>query len=136
VGSRRPTPCEKTTAREAMPTEAASSGNECGRSNLIAHRMPTPPAHPMNDGLSLYPQAGAVSCLGTTRDPSIVLSVGISRQTKHEIWILAIGTIMIEAPFVAIAALAFAATKLRRPGAVLHQNINPARNCIVGDKTL
>jgi hypothetical protein len=23
--------------------------------------MPTPPAHPMNDGLSLYPQAGAVS---------------------------------------------------------------------------
>ena len=29
-------------------------------------------------------------------------------QTKHEIWFLAIGAIMIEAPFVAIAALVFA----------------------------
>jgi hypothetical protein len=29
-------------------------------------------------------------------------------QTKHEIWILAIGTIMIEAPFVALAALTLA----------------------------
>jgi hypothetical protein len=29
-------------------------------------------------------------------------------QTKHEIWLLAIGTIMIEAPFAAIAALALA----------------------------
>jgi hypothetical protein len=28
---------------------------------LDNYRMPTPPAHPMNDGLSLYPQAGAVS---------------------------------------------------------------------------
>jgi hypothetical protein len=35
--------------------------NECRGSNLVAYRMPTPPAHPMNDGLSLYPQAGAVS---------------------------------------------------------------------------
>jgi hypothetical protein len=32
----------------------------------------------------------------------------MDRQTKHEIWFLAIGAIMIEAPFVAIAALAFA----------------------------
>jgi hypothetical protein len=29
-------------------------------------------------------------------------------QTKREIWLLAIGTIMIEAPFLAVAALAFA----------------------------
>jgi hypothetical protein len=29
-------------------------------------------------------------------------------QTKHEIWLLAIGTIMIEAPFAAIAARALA----------------------------
>jgi hypothetical protein len=36
--------------------------NECRRRYLVAYRMPTPPAHPMNDGLSLYPQAGAVSC--------------------------------------------------------------------------
>jgi hypothetical protein len=32
----------------------------------------------------------------------------MDRQTKHEIWILAIGTIMIEAPFLAVAALAWA----------------------------
>jgi hypothetical protein len=32
----------------------------------------------------------------------------MDKQTRHEIWLLAIGTIMIEAPFVAIAALAFA----------------------------
>ena len=30
----------------------------------------------------------------------------MDRQTKHEIWLLAIGTIIFEAPFVAIAALA------------------------------
>lgn len=29
-------------------------------------------------------------------------------QTKHEIWILALGAIMLEAPFLAVAALAFA----------------------------
>jgi len=29
-------------------------------------------------------------------------------QTKREIWLLAIGTIMIEAPFLAVAAFAFA----------------------------
>jgi hypothetical protein len=39
--------------------------NECRRRSLVAYRMPTPPAHPMNDGLSLYPQAGAVSCAAT-----------------------------------------------------------------------
>jgi len=33
----------------------------------------------------------------------------MDRQTKHEIWILAIGTIVIEAPFLAVAALAWAA---------------------------
>jgi hypothetical protein len=36
-------------------------GNECRGTNLLTHRMLTPQAHPMNDGLSLYPQAGAVS---------------------------------------------------------------------------
>jgi hypothetical protein len=30
----------------------------------------------------------------------------MDHQTKHEIWVLAIGTILIEAPFVAMAALA------------------------------
>jgi hypothetical protein len=30
-------------------------------------------------------------------------------QTKHEIWVLAIGAIIIEVPFLAIAALAIAA---------------------------
>jgi hypothetical protein len=35
------------------------------------YRMPTPQAHPMNDGLSLYPQAGAVSCL---RPPAQIAS--------------------------------------------------------------
>jgi hypothetical protein len=29
-------------------------------------------------------------------------------QTKHELWLLAIGTILFEAPFLAVAALAFA----------------------------
>ena len=33
----------------------------------------------------------------------------MDQQSKHEIWWLAIGTILIEAPFVAIAALAIAA---------------------------
>ena len=36
-------------------------GNECRGTDLLTHRMLTPQAHPMNDGLSLYPQAGAVS---------------------------------------------------------------------------
>jgi hypothetical protein len=45
--------------------------NECRGSNLVAYRMLTPPAHPMNDGLSLYPQAGAVSCL---RPPAQIAS--------------------------------------------------------------
>jgi hypothetical protein len=30
----------------------------------------------------------------------------MDRQTKQEIWLLAIGTFIVEAPFVAIAALA------------------------------
>ena len=38
---------------------------------LDNYRMPTPQAHPMNDGLSLYPQAGAVSCL---RSPAQIAS--------------------------------------------------------------
>jgi hypothetical protein len=29
-------------------------------------------------------------------------------QTKHEIWVLALGAIMLEAPFIAITALALA----------------------------
>jgi hypothetical protein len=32
----------------------------------------------------------------------------MDKQTKHEIWILALGAIMLEAPFIAVAALAFA----------------------------
>jgi hypothetical protein len=38
-----------------------SAGNECRRRNLVIYRMPTPPAHPMNDGLGMVPCAGAVS---------------------------------------------------------------------------
>jgi hypothetical protein len=29
----------------------------------------------------------------------------MDQQTKHEIWLLALGTILIEAPFVAVAAV-------------------------------
>jgi hypothetical protein len=32
----------------------------------------------------------------------------MDRQTKHEIWLLTIGAIMVEAPFIAVVALAFA----------------------------
>jgi hypothetical protein len=32
----------------------------------------------------------------------------MDRQTKRELWILAIGTILFEAPFLAVAALALA----------------------------
>src|ERR1700693_5098136 len=46
---------------EEMRAVVASSGNERCRRKFGSYRMPTPPAHPMNDGLSLYPQAGAVS---------------------------------------------------------------------------
>jgi hypothetical protein len=56
----------KRCAPEAMPAMSPCSArglrNECRGSNLVDYRMLTPPAHPMNDGLSLYPQAGAVSC--------------------------------------------------------------------------
>jgi hypothetical protein len=56
----------KRCAPEAMPAMSPCSArglrNECRGSNFVDYRMLTPPAHPMNDGLSLYPQAGAVSC--------------------------------------------------------------------------
>jgi hypothetical protein len=132
--------------------------NECRRRNLITHRMLTPQAHPMNDGLSLPPSWGRFyatrgqqaqrngparfdrgsdeaaqaalpwktggpsgqcrpprrvpgrrfSQIG--RDRSLASSVGtyMDRQTKRELWILAIGTILFEAPFLAVAALALA----------------------------
>jgi hypothetical protein len=42
----------------------------------------------------------------------------MDRQTKHEIWLLAIGTIIFEVPVVAVAALAIWATKIARPEAL------------------
>jgi hypothetical protein len=72
TGSRRPA---STATEGAGPSGNASQGgmfrdavgNECRGTDLLTHRMLTPQAHPMNDGLSLYPQAGAVSYPGTSR---------------------------------------------------------------------
>lgn len=43
----------------------------------------------------------------------------MDRQTKRELWILAIGTILFEAPFLAVAALALAGRQADRSPNIL-----------------
>jgi hypothetical protein len=59
------------------------------------------PAATQGSGTAFFPNRS---------DRSLASSVGtyMDRQTKRELWILAIGTILFEAPFLAVAALALA----------------------------
>ena len=65
---------------------------------------PAPQWHLLNSGLS-FPRAGAVS-LAAGINPA---GHRMDSQSKREIWLLAIGMVIVEAPIVAIAALAIAA---------------------------
>ena len=67
---------------------------------------PAPQWHLLNSGLS-FPRAGAVS-LAAGINPAVPWH-RMDSQSKREIWLLAIGMVIVEAPIVAIAALAIAA---------------------------
>jgi hypothetical protein len=49
------------------------------------------------------PAVAAIGCLGIA--PSPRLGYLMDQQTRHEMWLLALGTIVVEAPFIAIAPL-------------------------------
>ncbi len=53
--------------------------------------------------------SGLAWCGGSGNRPALQALARMDRQSKREIWLLAIGTIILEAPLVAIVALAIAA---------------------------